>query len=267
MSGNTDPYSTIGSLPNISGGIPTSPDFAPSILFCLLYGILLPPCIWRTYTYRKPGRLMWTFIRLIFFALMRIATFGLRVSEAHSASLPNNPVPNLGTFIAEQVLLGIGFIILADLMIELLKSHMWRTDVPPAGETRWAHPAGHHVLKRIVRIMHLALIVAIALGIAAAAQYSSAINSPSIASEVQTLRIVSVALCLAVCALLILVSLLLLTHPSLGLSHTIYLLVINCILVIIPSYRVSSVTDSPSISALVGAGTQVKFYILQGAME
>ncbi|KZT56591.1 hypothetical protein CALCODRAFT_483844 [Calocera cornea HHB12733] len=264
----TDPYGTVGSLPSISGGIPTQPDFAPAILFCVLYGLLLPACIWRTHTYRRPLRLMWTFIRLTLFAIMRIATFGLRASEAHSASLPNNPVPNLGAFIAEQVLLGIGFIVLADLMIELLKSHMWRTDVPPAAETRWALPEGRFSLQRIVRIMHLALITAIALGIAAAAQYSGAINNASTASQVQTLRVVSVALCLAVCGLLILVSLLLLiTHPHLGVYRTLYLLAVSCILVIIPAYRLSSVTASPSLAALISTDTQVKFYILQGAME
>ncbi|KZO95607.1 hypothetical protein CALVIDRAFT_564652 [Calocera viscosa TUFC12733] len=269
MSSNTtNPYGTIGSLPNISGGIPTQPDFAPAIVFCILYGLLLPVCIWRTYTYRRPASLMWTFIRLTLFVAMRIATFGLRASEAHAASLPNNPVPNLGAFIGEQVLLGIGFIVLADLMIELLKSHIWRTDVPPAAETRWALPQGRFSLQRIVRLMHLALIVAIALGIAAAAQYSGAINNASTASQVQTLRVVSVALCLAVCGLLILVSLLLLvTHPHIGISRTIYLLVVSCILVIIPAYRLSSVTADPSLEALISTGTQVKFYVLQGAME
>ncbi|KZT56617.1 hypothetical protein CALCODRAFT_497258 [Calocera cornea HHB12733] len=150
----------VTAFPALSGGLPTQPDQTPSIVFAVAYAVLLLPTLWRTYTYRVPTRLLITFVRLALFDCVRIATFALRAIEAASAQLPDNPVPSTGIFIAEQILLGIGFIVLVDLLVELLKSHIWRTDVPVESQTAIAQEGRGTGLQRIVRAMHVALIVA-----------------------------------------------------------------------------------------------------------
>ncbi|KZO95606.1 hypothetical protein CALVIDRAFT_537996 [Calocera viscosa TUFC12733] len=146
-------------FPAISGGLPTRPDLAPSIVFIVAYFGLLFPTLWRTYTYRRPRMLLFTFFRLIAFILIRIATFGLRASEAVNDSIPFNPVPDIGVFIAEQILLGIGYIVMVDLQVELSERHIGRTDIPEQEETIFAKK-GKAFLQRLVFLMHTALLAA-----------------------------------------------------------------------------------------------------------
>jgi len=260
---------SVTSFPALSGGLPTKPDEAPSIVFTIAYALLLIPAIWRTITYRRPGSLLFTFVRLCLFISIRIATFALRAAEGASAQIPNNPVPSIGIFIAEQVLLGIGFIVLVDLLVELLKSHIWRTDIPPQAETSFANQASAMSLERVVRLMHIALLAAIGLGVAAGAMYSGALSDPSKANTVRTLRIASTAIALAVSGLCALVCLLLLFQfPDLGATRTLYLLVMSCLMLIVPAYRLStSLEQSPSEQDLISTATRIKFYILQALME
>ncbi|KZO95603.1 hypothetical protein CALVIDRAFT_599039 [Calocera viscosa TUFC12733] len=259
----------VTSFPTISGGLPTKPDEAPSIIFVLAYIVLLVPTVWRTYTYRVPGQLLFTFVRLTLFVLVRIATFGLRAQEAATASLPDDPVPDTGIFIAEQILLGIGFIVLVDLMVELLKSHIWRTDVPQQDQTRVAQQGRGMSLERIVRLMHIALLVAIGLGVGAGTMYSDALTDPSKASTVKTLRVASVVISLVVAALVVLVSLLLLVQkPQLGATRTCYILGTALVLIVVPAYRLSTtLASSPTEEDLVSSKTRIEFYVLQGLME
>jgi len=258
----------VSSFPALSGGLPTKPDETPSIVFTIAYVVLLLPALWRTYTYRHPGSLLFTFVRLCLFIIIRILTFGLRAEEASTASLPDNPVPNTDVFIAEQVLLGIGFIVVIDLIVELLKSHIWRTDVPQQSETPFAQQGSSKVLQRIVRIMHFALLGAIGIGIVAGTMYSSAMTDPSKASTVKTLRIASAVISLVVAGLCAGVCLLLLMkYPHLGIASTCYLLVTSCIMVVVPAYRLSTSITTPPEADLVSQDTRLKFYILQALME
>ncbi|KZT56616.1 hypothetical protein CALCODRAFT_313696 [Calocera cornea HHB12733] len=259
----------VTTFPTISGGLPTKPDEAPSIVFVLAYIALLVPAVWRTWTYRVPGSLLYTFVRLCAFVLVRIATFGLRASEAATASLPDNPVPSTGIFIAEQILLGIGFIVLVDLMVELIKGHIWRTDVPQQAQTRIAQQGRGDPLQRVVRIMHIALLVAIGLGIAAGTMYSDALTDASKANEVKTLRIVSLVISLVISALVVIICLYLFAkYPHLGAIRTLYLLVTSLILIVVPAYRLSTtVASSHSEEDLVSSKTRIEFYVLQATME
>jgi len=259
----------VSSFPTISGGLPTKPDVAPSVIFVLAYVALLIPAVWRTYTYRRPGSLLFTFVRLCLFIIIRIATFGLRAAEGNTASLPDNPVPSVGIFIAEQILLGVGFIVLVDLLVELLKSHIWRTDVPVQDETHFAQQASAPTLQRIVRLMHVALIIAIGLGIGAGTMYNDALTDPSKATTVKTLRIASTAIALTVSALCAVVcGFLLVRFPHLGATRTLYLLGTSCIMLVVPAYRLSTtVAAQGSETDLVSTDTRIKFYILQATME
>lgn len=258
----------VTSFPAISGGLPTKPDEAPSIIFVIAYVALLPPAIWRTYNYRRPFGLLFTFVRLCLFIGARIATFILRAIEATTVTLPNNPVPSVPVFTGEQVLLGVGFIVLVDLLIEMVKSHIWRTDVPVQDETQFSQQGQANRLQQIVRGMHLLLLVAIGLGGAAGGSYNSALTNPSAALTVDKERTASTAISLTVTALCTLVSLFLLVRfPHLGAQRTLYLLFTSCILLVVPAYRISTISAQTTEADLVSVATRAKFFILQATTE
>jgi len=260
---------SITSFPAISGGLPTRPDLAPSIVFAVAYFLLLFPAIWRAHIYRRPLSLLFVFLRFLFFVLIRITTFALRAQESVNSSIPFNPVPSIAIFITEQILLGIGFIVMLDLMVVLVQSHISRTDVSQQAETAFTSKKGTTTLQTFITIMHASLLAAIAMGIAAGAMYVSALNSTSASSTVRSLRIASTVIALAVVALTVLICLsLLIRWPRLGLTRTAYLLVSGSLLLIIPAYRLStSVVTHVSLPGLISIATRVKFYILQALME
>jgi len=258
--------SIITNFPAISGGLPTQPDEAPSIVFSAAYGVLLFPTIWRVYTYRRPGSLLFTFVRLILFITIRIATFALRAQEAVTDLIPSNPVPDTGIFIAEQILLGIGFIVLVDLLVSLLESHIARTDVPEhGGKAR----SGSAELKMFISVLHVSLMAAIALGIASGALYSDALSDPAKATTVRDMRIASSTIALAVTGFTFLICVFMVIRwRHLGPIRTAYLMVTAALLLVVPAYRLStSVSNHPSLSDLISSATRIKFYILQGLME
>ncbi|EJU04448.1 hypothetical protein DACRYDRAFT_20972 [Dacryopinax primogenitus] len=259
----------VTNFPAISGGLPTRPDLAPSIVFIVAYFLLLFPTIWRAYTYRRPRMLLFTFIRLVLFLVIRIATFALRADEAVTAELPFNPLPSLNIFIAEQILLGVGFIVMLDLMVVFLQSHISRTDVPLEDETEFAQANRAPILRYFITILHASLIAAIAMGIVAGAMYSSAVSNPSKNDTVKALRIASTSIALIVVGFIVIISLLLLIRfPHLGVQRTLYLFITGGLLLVIPAFRLStSVATHTSLTDLISTATRVKFYILQAMVE
>ncbi|KZT56615.1 hypothetical protein CALCODRAFT_313612 [Calocera cornea HHB12733] len=257
-------------LPSVSGGLPTQPDFAPSIVFVVLYGLLLIAVIWRTYQYRRPWLLLFAFVRLTLFVLIRIATFALRAWEAANASVPRNPVPSTQVFIVQQILLGIGFILLLEIAVELVKDHSRRPEVPPGSRLyKFTRLYNGWLLNAVVAVLELSLFGAIALGAVAGSQYADAINDPAKQSSINSLRLISVLITMFISRLLLVVCLILLaTYPELGRGRTFYLLVTLGILAVVPAYRLTT-TLSPSVSVevLLETGTRVRFYALQAAEE
>lgn len=154
--------SSFTSFPTISGGLPTSVDFGPSILFTILYFVLLPVGIWRMIQYRKPSGLLWSWFRLTMFVSIRIATFILRAVEAHQTiQHGGDPAPSLGIFVGEQILLGTGFIILIGILADLIKYHLTRTDMGPPILDKRAQQKSRFSLSFGFLMMQIALLVAV----------------------------------------------------------------------------------------------------------
>lgn len=265
MSTASSGSSLLTQIPAISGGIPDSTDFAPSILFTVLYFLVLPLIIYRSIQYTVPWTLIFASVRLSLFAGIRIATFILRAIEAHQAQ-QGAQSPQIVPFVVEQIFLGIGFIVLATNLVSLVNAHMARTDVPRSPTGLSAADRFH----RVGRVMIVGLLVAVILGIVAGADYSSAISNPSVAQQSKTMRLVSSALTLVamglaagVCAILYV------QHPQLPRASSAYLFGTACLVLIIPAYRISTISGStnPTLAELLSTKTKAEFWVLQVAVE
>lgn len=92
---------------SIAGGLPTvSQDIAPSVIFLVLYFVTNAVCIWRMISqYRKPLRMLLSFIRIQVFESVRVVTMILRIVGAvnYTNTLKGTASINESLIIAEQV--------------------------------------------------------------------------------------------------------------------------------------------------------------------
>ncbi|QRW03382.1 proteophosphoglycan protein [Ceratobasidium sp. AG-Ba] len=156
---------------SITGGIPIkSQDLAPSIIFIVAYAILIPLAVFRIV--RKESRST-TLIRPAIFIVVRIATYILRALQANGkASISSRRVP------------------------DHLRGYTIAARIPH-------HPDTHQLQARsdnptVTRLLRIALLVALIIGIVAGTQYSSALSDPSKLDTLRTLRNVNAGLCLAI---------------------------------------------------------------------
>ncbi|QRV74436.1 proteophosphoglycan protein [Ceratobasidium sp. AG-Ba] len=231
---------------SITGGIPIkSQDLAPSIIFIVAYAILIPLAVFRIV--RKESRST-TLIRPAIFIVVRIATYILRALQANG-----NYAEAL--FIVEQVFLLAGFPIICEAILSLLESHTTRTHT--------SSKQGQ-ITQRVTRLLRIALLVALIIGIVAGTQYSSALSDPSKLDTLRTLRNVNAGLCLAIVIGVIVVVLVAQVHKNLPIQPTILLVFMAGCLVVAGAYRLAMIhTTSPPLSI----ATKAKFYILLTLME
>ncbi|KAJ1307129.1 hypothetical protein OPQ81_001247 [Rhizoctonia solani] len=231
---------------SITGGIPIkSQDLAPSVIFIIAYACLVPLAIWRLAS--KASRST-TLIRPAIFIIARIVTYVIRAVQS-------NGDYSEGLFIAEQVLLLAGFPIICDAILTLLEYHITRTHTSPKQG---------QITQRVCRLLRLALLAALIIGIIAGTQMSSAITDPSKASSLRTLRNANAALCLAIVLGVIVVVLFAQFHKNLPIQPTMLLVFMAGCLVIAGAYRLALIHSS---SPVLAVSTKAKFYILLALME
>ncbi|KAG9095890.1 hypothetical protein FS749_009527 [Ceratobasidium sp. UAMH 11750] len=231
---------------SLTGGIPTkSQDLAPSIIFIIAYACLIPLAIFRLA--KKESRST-TLIRPAVFVLVRLATYIMRAVQAGG---------NYGEtlFIVEQVFLLAGFPIICEAILTLLEYHITRTHTSPKQG---------QITQRVIRVLRLALVAALIVGIVAGTQYSSDLSDPSKLSGLRTLRNVNAGLCLGIVLGVIFVVLVAQFHKNLPIRPTIMLVFMAGCLVVAGSYRLAMIhTTSPPLAA----STKAKFYVLLSLME
>ncbi|CEL63007.1 hypothetical protein RSOLAG1IB_10646 [Rhizoctonia solani AG-1 IB] len=231
---------------SITGGIPTkSQDLAASVIFTTAYVCLIPLATWRLAS--KASRTT-TMIRPAIFVLVRTTTYIIRAIQSsgnYSETL----------FIVEQVFLLGGFPVICEAIMTLLEYHITRTHTSPKQG---------QVTQQVCRLLRLALLAALVLGIVAGTQMSSVFTDPSKASQLRTLRNANAALCLAIVLGVIVVALVAHVHKSLPVRPTMLLVFMAGCLTIAAAYRLTLIhTTSPAFST----GTKAKFYILLALME
>jgi len=200
--------------------------------------------------------------RPFIFCGVRIGTFVVRVIDAHDYG--NGKQASIGTIIAEQVMLSVGFIMLMDPLVVLLFNHR-------VGRHVTYHSRKDHMRRITAITIRWMLIGAIACGIAAGVKLSSTTTDASAVNSVKVIQRVAASLSL-VCAatMLFFVLSLLIVHTKVQLegsrAGTLYLLFIASLLVVVPSYRLSVVANSHSTSSLaylISNPVKIKFYVLQ----
>ncbi|KEP47862.1 putative proteophosphoglycan protein [Rhizoctonia solani 123E] len=231
---------------SITGGIPTkSQDLAPSVIFIIAYACIVPLAAWRLAS--KASRST-TLIRPAIFVLVRIATYIMRAIQSNG-----NYSETL--FIVEQVFLLAGFPIICEAILSLLEYHITRTHTSPKQG---------QITQRVCRLLKLALLVALILGIVAGTKMSSAITDPTKAPQLRALRNANAALCLAIVLGIIVVVLFAQFHKNLPIQPTALLVFMAGCLTIAGAYRLALIhTSSPPLAT----STKAKFYVLLALME
>ncbi|KAB5589574.1 Proteophosphoglycan protein [Ceratobasidium theobromae] len=231
---------------SITGGIPIkSQDFAASIIFTIMYICLIPLAGFR---FVKKESRSTSMIRPAIFVLVRVATYIMRAVQANG-----NYSETL--FIVEQVFLLAGFPIICDAILTLLEYHITRTHTSPEQGK---------VTQRACRLLRLALLIALVLGIIAGTEIGGAINNPNKKNNLRTLRNVNAILCLALVIGVIIVVLIAQVHKSLPVVPTAVLVFMAACLIVAAAYRLASIhTTNPPIAR----STKIKFYVLLALME
>ncbi|CAE7230994.1 unnamed protein product [Rhizoctonia solani] len=150
------------------GGIPVSEDLAPSIIFTILYALLLPNIIYNFFI-RKPRA--WNIVQIstVLFAVERIAWCIIRaVQAAHPEKRTSGGLMNY-----VQVTVALGFVGVSSELIKLLRCTLVHTTLPENGASK-----DRRTLRQYFRsfcfVFELAFLGATIPGIIAGGQYSSA---------------------------------------------------------------------------------------------
>ncbi|KDE04088.1 hypothetical protein MVLG_05458 [Microbotryum lychnidis-dioicae p1A1 Lamole] len=229
------------------GGIPTkSQDLPSSIIFAIAFAILAPLAIYR---FLQPSSRTTTLIRPAIFIVARIATYCIRAVIADGDYA-------IGLFTAELILLLTGFILLCEPLLSMLEAHV----------TRHREPSIYNkdLMDRAVRLLKLALLIALILGIVAGSSVSGVEEGTGSLSSYKAERNANVIICLAVVVLTIAVSLIAQAQQSLPMTATLHLIVCAALLAlnaIFKLYTYLSPGDPLSTS------TKVLFYVLLSTPE
>ncbi|KIM45438.1 hypothetical protein M413DRAFT_442117 [Hebeloma cylindrosporum] len=233
------------------GGTSLPPDFGPSILFAVLYGLLVPLMAYRMFDRRSRSALL---IGTISFSIERVVIFSLRAVQAHNESKRYSK--GLATYM--QISFGLGFIGIANDLVNLIRCLLVnatygseRYSESPAASSKGGllspPPEGTPDLPRVrfwarrfTDLLGPAFLAATVPGIIANSHYSKVFDDQNQADKTAKNRIISSAIALALTVLCISVALW--GKVKLPRMHKRPVLVLGqlCILLsIIPIYRLS----------------------------
>ncbi|KAF8699608.1 hypothetical protein RHS03_07015, partial [Rhizoctonia solani] len=150
------------------GGIPVSADLAPSIVFAVLYAILLPNIVYNFF-FRKPRA--WNMIQTstVLFAVERIAWCIIRAIQA---AYPEKRMLNGLTRYA-QATVGLGFIGISSDAVRLLRTILVNTTLPENGASKDRRTA-RRCYRYFCYIFELAFLASSVPGLVASNAYNSA---------------------------------------------------------------------------------------------
>ncbi|KAF7983777.1 hypothetical protein HWV62_18986 [Athelia sp. TMB] len=202
-------------FPSPVGGLPLpSSDFAPSVVFAILYGLLLPLLVHRVLDRRYRNTLL---INTSTFAIERVVILSLRAVQARDSNRRDSK--GLTTYM--QLSIGMGFIGIAQDLVNLLrvvlvKSTVGRDiqiashghDMDSSAELRDLEPAHSEALqtplapagqsidnprlrfryRRYTDVLNLVFLAAIVPGVIGNSHYGAALTNSAWAVKVMRLR-------------------------------------------------------------------------------
>lgn len=208
-------------IPSPVGGVPLSSDFAPSIIFAVMYGLLVPVIFYRLISPKSRNTLL---IGTSTFAVercvhehmdclneiwgtiyFRVVIFSLRAVQSRNEEKRNSK--GLTTYM--QITIGMGFISVAQDLVNLLRvllvkstngpspvANQSSTPGPPPllpplehkGHIQEDNPRLRSRYRRFSGVMSLAFLAAIVPGVIANSHYSSALTNQNMARKIMRLR-------------------------------------------------------------------------------
>jgi len=232
------------------GGIPTqSQDLVASGIFLLAYIVLSPIVIFRLV---KRSTRCWALIRPAAFVQARIATFFIRVvmSKGNYAS---------GWFIAEQITLLSGFVLICEPALTILRAH-----VEQSGSGERILTDKDRLISKVLRLLQVALIIALGLGVYTGTKFGD-LNDSKTLSQVENYRDANALICLGVTIVIGIVAMVVQVSDSLELRNTAWIVVLAALLTIPSAYKLILYKSSPPNP--VGAINKALFYILASIPE
>ncbi|GAA5906706.1 hypothetical protein JCM8208_006361 [Rhodotorula glutinis] len=249
MSSNSS-SSTLPAGSSLLGGLPLgNQDLAASIVFLALYALLAPLALWRLAVKETRHAIL---VRPIVVLVVRLATYSIRAAEVtgHGSE---------GLLIAEQVLLYLGLIPLASTLLALVHYHVDRAWVPSPSAPR--RKTG---LNRLLRLLDLALVVAVVLAIVLASEISGSMNDPGEMGQLKRYRYAVIGLTLGVTVLAAVLALYETQREHLPRSPALFLLVAAGLIVIPSVYRLVTAISPPTPSS---RDAKAAFYLLSALPE
>jgi len=259
------------------GGTVLPDDFAPSILFAVLYAVLAPLMLYRILGRRSRCTPL---IGTITFSVERVVIFSLRAVQAKSDSSRFSP----GLVTYQQISFGLGFIGIASDVVRLVRCLLVNATygpekysespaaatkeglVPPPTDDTPDQPRTRAAYRRATGFLGLAFLAAVIPGIIANSNYSTVIDSQTTANLTANTRYASTAVVVALS--FVAVGMTLRGHRDLpriskqgvGIIGAIYTLII-----MIGTYRLSVMwirtTSLSDPSPLNTPGSKALFYI------
>lgn len=179
-------------IPSLIGGIPTQVDFAPSILFAILFGLTLVPFIKR---HINPNTRTWTFaLGTLSYSLERVAVYGIRASQSHT-HYPGEELAK-GELIYQQVSFALGFLSLAGDTVNFARAVLVNATLEDPKRGSPDQPRHRFWARRLTDFYGLAYLAAIIPGAIACTNYSASPHNAHKADKVFTLRWVGHERCL-----------------------------------------------------------------------
>ncbi|KAM0788578.1 hypothetical protein ACM66B_001700 [Microbotryomycetes sp. NB124-2] len=207
---------------------------------------------WRAANKRSRSPLL---IRPAIFVTMRLATFIIRALQATAAT------PSIGLYIAEQVLLLAGFVLICEPLLALLKYHIKRNYKPEVALQSRRDP-----LNVAIKIADLALIAALVLGSVTASQFSNVYDAQGNVNEntvsvIKRMRDANAALCIvATVGSILIVVKSTLQDSSLPRNGMVFISLVGMALTIVSVYKLVFYSHTPPPSPL-SKNMKALFYI------
>ncbi|GAA5967832.1 hypothetical protein JCM21900_001786, partial [Sporobolomyces salmonicolor] len=198
----------------LTGGVPLKhPDFAASIVFVIAFLLLTPVALFRII---RPASRTTVLARPAIFLVARVGTYVVRAIQA-------NGNYSTGLFIAEQILLLCGFLLLCGPLVSLVKYHTYQGWIPTGQK-------GSQPFELITRLLHVALLVAVILGIVVGSEISNAKNNPDTLNTLKDCRWANAILSTAVIAISIVLVTFMHSRQSMSFRPTLYLVAVGAVL-------------------------------------
>ncbi|KAH9942286.1 uncharacterized protein BXZ73DRAFT_97701 [Epithele typhae] len=293
-------------IPAPIGGVPAPPDFAPSCLFAVLYGLLVPLALYRSCA-RKSRNLIVIFSLVVI--VERVAFFSTRAAISRSFSTSTRASPAYLAY--AQSTLAAGFVSVAKDLVGAVRALLVHEPVKPPRVTLVPAPlpSAHAGLPRLLPVswiwsrrqsasaslagpwmtrerervayetasvaLSLAFLVALALALSSGATYARALFFESAAAQTVSLRYASAGLALALVSVVhVLAYWAWVRNPAaVALSSVLLISAVCTLLSVVGIYRlvvVGLLTDdilSTDAGSLNGVGSKMAFYVFHAAAE